>query len=59
MTSTTTKSILDLPPDHTAEARLDAQSEAEIDAGKGVPHQRVREWLRKLASGQKLPPPEA
>jgi predicted transcriptional regulator len=36
-----------------------AEAEAEIDTGKGVPHERVREWLSKLAKGERLPPPEA
>jgi predicted transcriptional regulator len=54
-----TASILDLPLDEAEEARLDAEADAEIEAGKGVPHEHVREWLLKLARGQKVPPPEA
>ena len=53
------QSILDLPPDEAEEARLDAEAEAEIEAGKGVPHERVREWLLKRAKGEKAPPPPA
>ncbi len=53
-----TKSILGLPLDEAEEARLDAAADAEIEAGKGVPHARVREWLRKLAKGERVPPPE-
>ncbi len=54
-----TASILDLPLDEAEEARLDAEADAEIEAGKGVPHERVREWLLKLARGEKAPPPKA
>jgi hypothetical protein len=58
MARTQTKSILDLPPDDAAEARLDAQAEAEIEAGPGVSHKRVREWLAGLVRGDRKPPPE-
>jgi predicted transcriptional regulator len=53
-----TKSILDLPLDEAEEARLDAEADAEIEAGKGVPHERVREWLLRLIRGERVPPPE-
>jgi hypothetical protein len=53
------QSILDLPLDEAEEARLDAEADAAIEAGKGVPHERVRDWLLKLAKGVKTPPPEA
>jgi predicted transcriptional regulator len=53
------KSPFDIPPDEAAEAAADLAADAEIDAGQGVPHERVREWLQKLAKGQKLPPPKA
>lgn len=43
--------------DEEAEARAIARAEAEIDAGKGVPHERVREWLKQLARGEDAPPP--
>lgn len=43
--------------DEAEQARLDALAEAEMDAGKGVPHERVREWLLKLAAGERVPPP--
>jgi len=32
---------------------------AEIDAGKGVLHGRVVDWLITLGSGEKVPPPLA
>ena len=53
------ESVFDIPPDEVAEAAADAAAEAEIEAGKGVPHERVREWLLKLAKGEKVPPPTA
>jgi len=53
------KSVFDIPMDEAEEARLDAMADAEIDAGKGVPHEKVREWLGKLAKGERLPPPSA
>ena len=53
------KSIFDLPLDAAEEARLDAEADAEIEAGKGVPHERVRDGLLKLAKGEKVPPPKA
>ncbi len=57
MADTEINSIFDIPPDEAEEARLDAQAEAEIDAGKGVPHKQVREWLLKIGRGEKVPPP--
>jgi hypothetical protein len=48
MAETEPKSIFDIPPD-----------DAEIEAGKGVPHERVREWLARLGRGKKVPPPTA
>jgi hypothetical protein len=39
------------------EARAIAEAEAEIDAGKGVLHKKVRQWLRNLARGKVTPPP--
>ena len=59
MAESDTKSVFDMEPDPALEARLDAKAEAEIDAGRGVPHERVREWLSKLGKGEKLPPPVA
>ncbi len=53
------KSVFDTPLDSAEEARLDAIADAEIDAGKGVPHEKLREWLEKLATGEKVPPPTA
>jgi hypothetical protein len=52
------KSIFDMEPDTAHEARLDAEADADYEAGRVVPHERVREWLRKLARGERVPPPE-
>lgn len=59
MTETKVRSIFDTPPDAAVEARLDAEAEADYAAGRTVPHERVREWLEKLAKGEKVPPPAA
>lgn len=59
MAETKARSIFDMPPDAAAEARLDAEAEADVVAGRVVPHERVREWLKRLAKGEKVPPPEA
>jgi predicted transcriptional regulator len=53
------QSVFDTPLDDAEEARIDAIADAEIDAGKGVPHKRVREWLARLAKGERVPPPSA
>ena len=59
MAETKTRSIFDMPPDTAAEARLDAEAEADVAALRVVPHERVRDWLRQLAQGAKAPPPNA
>ena len=58
MTETKVRSIFDTPPDAAVEARLDAEAEADCAAGRTVPHERVREWLARLAKGEKVPPSE-
>jgi len=50
------KSVFD-EVDAEAEARAIAEAEAEIDAGLGIPHEKVRKWLLKLAKGEVVPPP--
>jgi predicted transcriptional regulator len=52
-------SIFDVPLDEAAEATADAAADAEIEAGRGVPHEHVREWLLRLARGERVPPPAA
>jgi len=59
MAETETRAIFDLPPDAALEARLDAEAEAAYQAGRVVAHARVREWLAKLAKGERVPPPRA
>jgi predicted transcriptional regulator len=53
------KSVFDLEPDEAHEARLDAEAEAAYAAGKVVSHERVNEWLTKLAKGERAPTPRA
>lgn len=59
MAETKVESIFDMEPDAAHEARLDAEADADYAAGRFVPHDRVREWLKKLARGERVPPPEA
>ena len=59
MADSKARSIFDMPPDEATEARLDAEAEADHAAGRVVPHDRVREWLAKLAKGERVPPPDA
>lgn len=53
------QSLFQMEPDAEHEARLDAEAEADVAAGRLVSHERVREWLAKLARGEREPPPEA
>lgn len=48
-----------MEPDEAHEARLDAEAEAAYAAGHFVEHERVCEWLTKLAKGERVPPPRA
>jgi len=59
MSAPDAKSVFETPLNDAEEARLDALADAEIDAGEGIPHEQVREWLKKLAKGEKVPPPSA
>ena len=43
--------------DSKEERRAIAKARAEIAAGKGVPHEKVRKWLEKLRDGKAEPPP--
>lgn len=48
------------PPGMTEEewdALRDARAEAEIAAGRGVPHEKVREWARRLGTPNETPMP--
>jgi predicted transcriptional regulator len=50
------KSVFD-EIDEETEKRAIARARAEIAAGKGVPHEKVRQWLLQLRSGKVEPPP--
>ncbi|MGD0432597.1 MAG: hypothetical protein ABSA58_16055 [Acetobacteraceae bacterium] len=52
------KSAFDMEPDADQEARLDAEAEADYAAGRVICHERMCEWLTKLAKGEKVPPPD-
>lgn len=43
--------------DDEAERRAIEKAREEIAAGKGVPHEKVREWLQRLRDGKIEPPP--
>ena len=58
MAKTETTSIFDIPPDEALEARLDAEAWADYKAGRVISHERMCEWLAKLAKGERVPPPE-
>ena len=58
MPQDTISPLYDLEPDPALEARLDAEAQADCEAGRVIPHERVRAWLMKLAHGDKLQPPE-
>jgi hypothetical protein len=59
MADPATPSIFDMEPDAEHEARLDAEAETAYAEGRYVEHSRVREWLIKLAKGERTPPPRA
>lgn len=42
--------------DEAVEAQAIAEANAEIDAGEGIPHEVVGQWLRKLALGEPARP---
>jgi predicted transcriptional regulator len=51
-------SVFELEPDEAHEARLDAEAEAAYAAGRFVPHEKVAEWLTKIANGERVPRPK-
>ena len=57
MDETELPSVFDMEPDPEHEARLEAW--ADVAAGRVVSHERVVEWLDKLAKGECVPPPRA
>ena len=58
MAGTRRKSIFDSPPDEAAEARFDAEAEADAAAGRVVPHEEVVRWLRSWGKPDELPRPQ-
>ena len=57
MADSDTKSTFETDPNAAREARLDAEAEADYAAGRVISHERMCEWLAKLAKGEKVPPP--
>ena len=53
----TTKSILE-EVDDAAEARAIAEAEADVAAGRIVPHEEVVKWLKSWGTDDELPCPE-
>lgn len=53
------ESIFEPDVDAAEEARLDALAEAEIDAGRFVPHAEVAKWLQSWGTPNKLPRPKS
>jgi len=51
-------SIFDEEEDPETAARLDAEAEADIAAGRVVPHEKVVEWLRSWGTANELPCPK-
>ena len=49
------KTIFD-PADEPIEEAAVAEANAQIDAGGGIPHEVVGEWLQKLARGEAAAP---
>ena len=43
--------------DKEAEARAEAEADADVEAGRVVPHARVREWLKSIVAGSPIPTP--
>lgn len=48
----------DTEADAAVEARLDAEAEADYAVGRVISHERMCEWLTKLANGERGPPPD-
>ncbi len=59
MNDTPSELTLDFGADPEEEARLDAEAITAFRTGRVVPHEVVREWLSKLARGERVPPPRA
>jgi predicted transcriptional regulator len=55
MAKATTKAIFDIDTD--AEARAIEEAEADVAAGRLVPHEEVVKWLRSWGTPEELPCP--
>jgi predicted transcriptional regulator len=58
MAGSVRKSIFVVPPDAAAEAELDATAEADLAAGRVVPHAEVAKWLESWGTEHELPCPK-
>ena len=58
MADTEVQSIFEPDVNEGEEARRDAEAEAEIDAGRFVPHAEVAKWLQSWGTSNKLPRPK-
>jgi predicted transcriptional regulator len=58
MAESQTRSIFDPPPDAAEDARLDALADAEIEAGRCVPHADVVKWLQSWGTPDKAARPQ-
>lgn len=47
------------PEDLDTKERALAEAQAQLDAGQGVPHESVCEWLKELAAGRRTSSPRA
>ena len=59
MDDTGTKSIFDDEADEAEDTRLDAEADAEIEAGRFVRHADVVKWLQSWGTQDKLPRPRS
>ena len=50
-------SVFDLPADEGLEAQLDAEAEADYQAGNVVAHADMVAWLKSWGTPDELPPP--
>lgn len=57
MAETDVKPNFDVPPDLAAEARAIAEAEADLAAGRVVPHAGVAKWLESWGTADELPCP--
>jgi len=58
MSISSPKSTFDINVDEALEERLDAEAEADYEAGRVVPHAKVVEWLKSWGKPDELDCPE-